>query len=179
MLKKRISEKGFLGPIGDDLPSLIPLLFALLIFFSTFSFTYSVFSTKNEAFQRDIDVLNISRGLKGTNYVAGHNSFMESCNSLDPTNLSYRAVVTNFFTAPENYCPENGCDLSDLSGIKIFDLKPYSLEGNLIECAKGEFPDDPQEFFEENNFVSKVYPLVVEDKRIVKPMHLVVIAWAD
>ena len=185
MLKK---QKGFIGPIGDDLRSLIPLLFALVIFFSTFSFAYNVFSQKNISFQKDLDVLTISRTLKGTNYISGLQSFNEICNTLNPTGLNYKAFLTNFFTARENYCSNqnNYCPSppEPISSLKIFELKPYFINNDpaqqfLCEKSTDGYPDDPNDFFSRNTFVSKLYPVVLEDNRVVKPMHLVVIAWSN
>ncbi|MBI4044394.1 MAG: hypothetical protein HY392_01675 [Candidatus Diapherotrites archaeon] len=182
-------NKGFLGPIGDDLPSLIPLLFALLIFFATFSFSYSTFSQKNTGFQRDLDVLNIARVLKGTNYVSGYQAFLDSCNSLNPTNLKYRAVITNYFTATTQYlglpdaAPKEQIEAASL-GLKSYMLEPFSVtvgtppddEKKPLECRVDASGLNPG-FFSETPFVVKIYPLVVEDDRVVKPMHLVVVAW--
>ncbi|MEK6941411.1 MAG: hypothetical protein AABW85_00965, partial [archaeon] len=100
-------EKGFLGPIGDDLPSLIPLLFALLVFFSTFSFSFGVFNTENTSFQEDIAVLNVSRILKGTNYITSYNDFAQKCASINISNTKFIARVTNYFTAPDAYAQDN------------------------------------------------------------------------
>lgn len=189
----QLLNKGFLGPIGDDLPSLIPLLFALLIFFATFSFSYSTFSQKNTGFQRDIDVLNIARVLKGTNYVSGHTAFVDACNSLNPTNVKYRAVITNYFTAPEQYLNKYyGFSLPadedaikqkiEETALKSYKLEPFeTYDDKILKClAPSLNGDDPGPgVFEENPFVVKIYPLVVEDDRVVKPMHLVVVAWTD
>lgn len=175
-------NKGFLGPIGDDLPSLIPLLFALLIFFATFSFSYSAFSQKNTSFQRDLDVLNIARVLKGTNYVSGYQAFIDSCNSLNPTNVKYVAVISNYFTSPERYFEQN-TDITQQE-IRPYLLEPFKVEGDpgkSLECLSPgvERSGFDEAFFEENPFVVKIYPLVVEDNRVVKPMHLVVVAWTE
>lgn len=203
-------NKGFLGPIGDDLPSLIPLLFALLIFFSTFTFSYSVFSQKNAGFEKDIDILNIARVLKGTNYIAGHSDFMESCASLNPTNLKYRAVVTNYFTAPVQYCKthscpsefcanfcsdtqnalecslagNNVCPAGEEQNFKAFMINAFETansSGAIVpfNCESAGNSADLETFLSKNVFVSKIYPVVIEDDRVVKPMHLVVIAWTQ
>ena len=48
------SRKGFIGPIGDDLPSIIPLVFALIVFFSGFYLTMNVFESKQNDFDSDL-----------------------------------------------------------------------------------------------------------------------------
>lgn len=181
-------EKGFLGPIGDDLPSLIPLLFALLIFFSTFSFSFSVFNEENISFDVDLAVLNISRILKGTSYVTGYSDFLDKCSSINITSVNYRAGITNLFTAP-NFYPEgveNPIDPTDLP--RSYEVEFFLGEtGEKFECTNippGVTPDfsdltDPAlgEYFQFKNVITKIYPIVVEDKKVVKPMHLVVVAW--
>jgi len=39
-------KKGFLGPIGDDLPSIIALMLAMGIFFSAISYTMNIYNQK-------------------------------------------------------------------------------------------------------------------------------------
>ncbi|MDD5163662.1 MAG: hypothetical protein PHD95_05655 [Candidatus ainarchaeum sp.] len=80
--RKRASasaSKGFLGPIGDDLPSLIPLVFALIIFFYSFTFAWNAFDQKNRFFDDSKDVLDLASIMRGNSYVAGFDSFKESC----------------------------------------------------------------------------------------------------
>ena len=50
-----VNQKGFLGPIGDDLPSLIPIIFGLVIFFAVFNTGFQAFQNKS----RDFDVVLI------------------------------------------------------------------------------------------------------------------------
>ena len=59
-LKGFKQKKGFIGPIGDDLPSIIAILLGLSLFFSGLSFTLNVYNHKLTAY-------NI---LKGTMEVA-------------------------------------------------------------------------------------------------------------
>lgn len=188
-------EKGFLGPIGDDLPSLMPLLFALLVFFSTFSFSFGVFNEENSAFDSDISVLNIARILKGTSYITGYSDFIQKCSSINIANTKYRAVITNYFTAPQNYSKpwqEGGQGYPDSPPPSSYSLGEFkNADGEQFECTNsvpGEKPvfsdmadtsivGDLDEYFERREITVKVYPVAVEDERVVKPMHLVVVAW--
>ncbi|MBI2597759.1 MAG: hypothetical protein HYW50_01030 [Candidatus Diapherotrites archaeon] len=181
-------EKGFLGPIGDDLPSLIPLLFALLIFFGTFSFSFGVFNEKNTSFDADLAVLGISRILKGTSYITGISDFLQKCASINITKVKYRAGITNFFTAPQNY----NAPLPDGQGYSLDPLpRSFSIgffknsNGEIFECTNlsraetGAVQNEADEFFSGRPILVKIFPLVVEDERVVKPMHLVVVAWKN
>ena len=180
------NQKGFLGPIGDDLPSLIPLLFALLVFFATFSFSFGVFNDENVSFKADLAVLNISRILKGTNYITGINDFLEKCGSINITTVKYRAGITNLFTAQDNYIsqgnylePDNPPRSYEIgffkSGVDVFECPNILSEGypNFSDPDSSEL----DEYFESRPRITRVYPIVVEDNRVVKPMHLVVVAW--
>ena len=71
-------NKGFIGPIGDDLPSLIPLLFGLVMFFSTFTMTFSSFDARNTEFGYDVSVMRISRTLQSNSYIYNYNNFQKT-----------------------------------------------------------------------------------------------------
>lgn len=178
-------EKGFLGPIGDDLPSLIPLLFALLVFFSTFSFSFGVFNSENTSFQEDIAVLNVSRILKGTNYITSYNDFAQKCASINISSTKFIAGITNYFTAPDAYAGQYGgndnpraYELGFFKATTADGEKTFECPNRNIDSAELErIHSQAKEYFNAKTIVVKIYPLVVEDNRIVKPMHLVVIAW--
>ena len=184
-------EKGFLGPIGDDLPSLIPLLFALLVFFSTFSFSFGIFNSENTSFQEDIAVLNVSRILKGTNYITSYEDFAQKCASINISNTKYKALITNYFTAQEAYANQYSDDEQRFYGLKPFmasDPNGNPDSQKAFECPNRNIPQDEidrinspsaKDYFSGKNVGVKIYPLVVEDNRIVKPMHLVVVAWTQ
>src|SRR3989344_5355362 len=76
-------KKGFLGPIGDDLPSLIPLVFALIMFFYAFTFAWNTFDKKNENFNDSKDILDLAYIMKGNSYIGissgGIDKFAENC----------------------------------------------------------------------------------------------------
>ena len=195
---KIMGSKGFLGPIGDDLPSLIPLIFALVIFFSTFTFAFSVFNEKNSDFQSDLDVLNIARVLKGTSLISSIEDFDKSCATLNITSLKFRAGITNFYSAPEKY--PYGNDYDDASnpyprnvyGLEFFKTNTNPGEGEnfeikTIECTNilpdstigGELQANPEKYFRDKRLLVRIYPVAVQHNKIVYPMHLVVMAWKD
>jgi len=61
MKKTHVTKKGFIGSIGDDLPSLIPLFFALMIFFAALAFAFTTISEKNATINTYIDSLTIAK----------------------------------------------------------------------------------------------------------------------
>ena len=62
-------KKAFIGPIGDDIPSLIPIVFALTIFFASFNAALSTFDKKNNGFADDFYALKIARVLRSNGYI--------------------------------------------------------------------------------------------------------------
>lgn len=59
--QKTISKKGFIGSIGDDLPSLIPLFFSLMIFFAGLAFAFTTINDRNTVINTYVDSLTIAR----------------------------------------------------------------------------------------------------------------------
>ncbi|MFW5902267.1 MAG: hypothetical protein ACOCTT_00050 [archaeon] len=64
-----MKNKGFIGPIGDDLPSLIAIMLALTLFFTGLTFAMRTFNTK----QRDVRLmqggLDVSRAIVGDSII--------------------------------------------------------------------------------------------------------------
>ncbi|MBN2127590.1 MAG: hypothetical protein JW703_04340 [Candidatus Diapherotrites archaeon] len=188
-------NKGYIGSIGDDLPSLIPLLFALLIFFSVFSFTLNLFNEKKALFEREFELMRIADSMKYDGYINGFeeylldsygnpledsygniillpNTFTSLCGSVSVTRTKFRAGLTNHLTAPELYLNE---------GIK-FDLFGdifYSDElGNEFVCSNTSFDDfESLKSKKSPNMIVRLYPVVLDEKKVIKPMHLVVVSW--
>ena len=53
--------KGFIGPIGDDLPSILSILLALSLFFSGLSFTLDVYNQRLDNFNQLKGTMDIAR----------------------------------------------------------------------------------------------------------------------
>ena len=89
----KIWEKGFIGSIGDDLPSLIPIVFALLIFFSAFSATLAIYNSENAAVSTDMGMLSIARSLKGDSLLLNWDQFDKRCQDLRIQKYPYNFMV--------------------------------------------------------------------------------------
>lgn len=201
--------RGFIGPIGDDLPSLIPLLFALVVFFSTFAFAFGVFEARSRDFQHDLKALQLAHALKANGYVGSAAEFRERCTSLGISGMKYRAFVTDVYaragatatgavpgggisaggsqgtgvTAGTQGIADSTSGTSSTDGtaaepalLDIYGLDAFSLGDAALECTNAE-ERLTNESALQTTVVVKVYPIAVEDNMIVKPMHLVVIAW--
>lgn len=91
MRQHRLNSRGFVGPIGDDLPSLIPITFSLLIFFASLSFTFNQFDYKRTVFDQDLTKLKISSTLKGNSLISDYATWGNSCQMLGSSSFKFRA----------------------------------------------------------------------------------------
>lgn len=169
-------NKGFIGPVGDDLPSLTPLIFGLIMFFSSFTVAFNSFDTRNAEFNQNIDLIKISKSMQANGYIYSYENFDSLCDNIGSTNLSYVAAITS-----DAYTPKKAA--AELRNQTIFDLQFFSSGGKSFYCTNvdatgSKFSDIVKlEEISDKKIASRIYPIVVEDERIVKPMHLVVIAW--
>lgn len=174
------NEKGFLGPIGDDLPSLIPLILSLVIFFSAFTYAFNVFNYKSEAFRYDLDTMNIVRVMRASGYITGPENFQQLCNSVTVTDLRYVVGITDQVTNGYFEDPEN-----ETTGINLFEIedKPFFTLGSEDEYFEYVCPNEDarksltDEVILNSQILVKIMPIVVEHNRTAKPMHLVVVTW--
>ena len=75
-------RKGFIGSIGDDLPSLIPLFFALMIFFAGLAFVFTNINDKNTQMNAYLDSLTIAKSALGKSSFSSHEDFMNTSKDL-------------------------------------------------------------------------------------------------
>jgi hypothetical protein len=170
------SRKGFLGPIGDDLPSLIPLVFALTMFFYVFTVTWNVFDERNRDFDNDIAILRIASILKGNSYIPNHESFAERCEEAKSIRkMNFKAGLLPLPVKENEHF--GGIDIENLR----FFADPREPENVYLCTNSGKEPD-----IESLDFLVRAFPIALEmdykDDRgerhfFVKPMLLVVVSW--
>jgi len=164
------AKKGFLGPIGDDLPSLIPLLFALMLFFYAFTSAWNNFDRRNDDFADDLAVLRVSNALRGNNYIAGIEKFNENCETAKGTQRMH--FLAGLLPLPTG----KGEQFVGIDTEKIVSGEQSFFD--VFECSSsGEMPA-----LESEKSVVRFFPVALErkeanDRFYVKPMLLVVIAW--
>lgn len=86
-------ERGFLGPIGDDLPSLIPIVTGLVIFFSVFVLTLNTYNEKDDYLQKQIDMASVARDLKGDSLILNWEQFDARCSAMKIKRYPYSFIV--------------------------------------------------------------------------------------
>ncbi|VVB74805.1 Uncharacterised protein [uncultured archaeon] len=91
--RNSFSRRGFIGPIGDDLPSLVPLVISLLLFFSIFTLTLNTYNTKNFFINKQIEMTSAAREIKGDSLILNMDQFMKKCRTVSGKNFPYNFMV--------------------------------------------------------------------------------------
>ena len=183
-----LEEKGFLGPIGDDLPSLIPLIFALIIFFTVFSQTFSTFDERNTMFRDSLTVVRLSDVFVGNSYIVSDEEGSKQFDKMCETGQSIRTINWKAGLMELDTCSLErkgqgrfrGIDVQELDS-GFFSLQINPVTAKLFSCSNTE---EPLNYFSENVIV-RFYPVALEvnllqtenKKFYVKPMLLVIVAW--
>lgn len=173
-------ERGFIGPIGDDLPSLIPLLFGLVMFFAAFTATFSAFDARNAEFNDEIAIMRVSRVMQSTTYIYSHENFRELCGTVGILNVNFVAGISDDATndtKPQDLKPKNLFDVAFFAGGQGGSPASAYVCSNTGKSAlkMSDFLTLKQSL--DYKVVSRIFPIAVEDNKVVKPMHLFVVAW--
>lgn len=172
------SQKAYIGPIGDDFPSLIPLIFGLLMFFTAFTITFNSFDNANTRFNDDVALLKVSRTLQSNSYIFSHEDFKGLCNQVGVVDLKFVATLTEEWVNPAQQ--------PVTVARNIFDARVFRNAKNEAFYCSNVAPSggvaSVSSFVQLNEVadsrvVSRTFPIAVEDNKVVKPMHLVVVAW--
>ena len=142
--------KGFLGPIGDDLPSLIPLLFGLAIFFSSFTFAYQAFDAENANFKYAIKSMDLAKTVKSDSFISGYADFRTSCNNISVSGISYKVLLfRDFIKIKEDSASSTNPLSMDTHGIVTGDvLNEINPDNTLIKADEAtELKEEGDEFY--------------------------------
>lgn len=100
-LRKLAFKRGDIGPISDDIPSIFPIVFGVLLFMGTAIYTTQKIDERNQ-------YLDVRKSLVGLSYIAlsggylGDDAFEASCKSQYTDYAKRRAV--NFLISLKKYC---------------------------------------------------------------------------
>jgi len=181
-----INKKGFIGPIGDDIPSLIPLIFALVLFFGVFSYSLNEFDRHNTVFDRSVESSKITAEMRSAAYIQGHDSFQKVCDSLGIKKLKYRAGLVELKIGEEK--------IEDVyETVNVLDIQFYKdpETGQDFRCTNVEEDASSRS----GDYVVVQYPIALQTTKIwsesnpdmartldskfaVRPMVLVIVLWA-
>jgi hypothetical protein len=182
-----------MGPIGDDLPSLIPLVISLLIFFMVFSNTLTVYNQKNVDIRQQIDMTQIARIVKEDSLILSADKFEENCNKSklnmsnynyilsiysverfdELTNSSSDSLINDFVFNSQNYGSDFSDDILRDSEIDKPFLCHYRRAGSFA------FSESQREY------LIRFYPVAVQLKRdiggveyfIIEPAIMGMVIW--
>jgi len=187
-MKFNLNKKGFIGAIGDDLPSLIPIIIAILIFFSVFTNTLMVYDQKNSELRKQIELSSISRTIKGESLIYGYDFFIDSCTAtkLKRSNYNYmialysndflinegiNQIVQDFIETSQNDSPSSSF-IEDQDSGEIFFCNYKKIGGS-------KFSEKTR------NYLIRFYPIALqtnidlggEDYYFIEPVILAMVVW--
>jgi hypothetical protein len=162
-------KKGFIGAIGDDLPSLIPIFLGLMIFFSVFLNTYNVYKDNTDLYSLKSEAISVSAIMKEEPVILNLDTFKKTCSKVN-TKFKWNAFLVDFDLNSDNYVS----------------LTKENLEGNILKEGEGEDEQlyvcdssDVTSFL--SNTSSEViiyqYPTTTQKDLYIKPARLYVVVW--
>jgi hypothetical protein len=179
-------QKGFIGPIGDDLPSLIPIIFSLVIFFTAFTATFSVFDKGNVRFDRTIKILKISDQMRGDKYINDISEFKDLCDTVSISGVNFKAGLVEL---RQEGSPFDQIDLQSFvdDNVGIYTVTNTATGEDEFLACPGKF----EHMKPNSEAIVKMFPVAYQEtdnnpdisaRKIVsgfavRPMLLVVIVW--
>ena len=169
-------KRGFLGPIGDDLPSLIPLVFALIIFFYSFTFAWNIFNERSSSFNDNLAVLELASTMRGNSYLGGTGAFQANCTKAKASIKRIKFSV-GLVALSNNPLAETGSEHFQGAGSENFFAPQGNPEGFLCSNSAEDVP---------KLYSVRFFPVALEKtgnaadgggRFFVKPMLLVVVTW--
>ena len=162
------SKRGFITTIGDDLPSLIPLIFALVIFFATFGRAFEVYRASASEFELVDTTAAILSKIKGDGYYSNVEEFKKRCSLANPGYYSFKAAL---ISAPEYFEP------LEIEKFLKNDFGVISQNSSKFVCSEIR-----NEFSSKTSAKYVLVPVVYEDRSVasgfaIKPAFLLVVVW--
>jgi hypothetical protein len=94
-IKNLSQKKGFIGAIGDDLPSLVPIFFSLLIFFGTLAFVFVTLGDRNAYLEKYFESISISKEVLGSSFYSGYVDFDQKVKTVNTTEKFAAGLIYN------------------------------------------------------------------------------------
>ncbi len=174
---KTFKPRGFIGAIGDDLPSLIPLVVSLLLFFSVFALALNTYNYKNLEFKKQLTVISVAKQIKQDSLLLNVQHFLDNCDDAKKTPLPY-----NFFAGvfPSDF------DLTKIAHYvdEYGDFQAFNTDGVITGFSdKQDSPDysglkysckfikiGARDLTEKSkNYSIRFYPIAVQTKLLISP----------
>ncbi|MCD6246818.1 MAG: hypothetical protein J7J87_00075 [Candidatus Diapherotrites archaeon] len=164
-------QKGFVGPIGDDLPSLVPLIFSLIIFFASFTSAFDVFIKSKEQFDSAVLITDIAASIAGDHFIVSPEEFYRSCERVSVPGLFYKAGLVEL---------EEDFRYLDIRKFVNENEGAYAVGTDVLACPLNIDPD--AKLREHSDVTVLFFPVIFQDPSVVsglasRPMLLVVVVW--
>lgn len=177
--KKHVNARGYLGPIGDDIPSLIPIIVGMITFFAAFTFTLNEYNQRSASFAADRDTLIIANSLKGDSYLSSFTEFDIACKGLRVRGLNYLAAVVE--STQWNKILIDSQANPDSHQLSFVPDHVFAINNSPLLCVNGiDAPVTSVEFSDvlrNNQYVVLSLPVALEIPTAVVPGTLVVVTW--
>lgn len=135
-------KKGFIGAIGDDFPSLIPLFFGVILFFSSIGYAFTTINERNSYINTYVDSLKIAKTALGKGTISNFNDFKSNSEKIISTSNFIAGIVyrenselnpnQDYSDSLEIIEKENTfvCENNEFFILKESDLPKYTLKVN-------------------------------------------------
>ena len=171
------TNKGFIGAIGDDLPSLIPIFLGLVVFFAVFLGTFNDYNAKNKTYTLNQEAIEISMQLKSDPVIVDYDHFREKCDKIKTTK-NWNAFLVDLPLDTEYYENISLQEISDNhESIVLSSLKNNPTTPDYYIC------NDEEENLEQlkdlsKNHINYLYPIVLQrDNGFSTTARLYVLIW--
>lgn len=146
-VSNRKSKRGIIGPIADDVPSIFPIVFGVLLFTGTMVYALNQLGQRDAYLNLQKATLSLSSVVMESGYVsdAGFASACASSYVITANRAGIRALVT-----VKKFCPKTvgGAGSVDLSS-NIFDVgpagTPYAQQG--LYCSSEGPPNNGLNYY--------------------------------
>jgi len=191
-----MNKKGFIGSIGDDFPSLIPLFFAVLIFFSSLGYSFTTMNDRNDYINTYVDSLKIAKTALGKGNYSSYEDFMQTQESIITTSNYVVGLVyidKNIFDEYTVSFEELDYDTfirHELGELVLFEDRKLPDPDGDSEQVYLHYSSSLQDDFEKNGkginitdtaklnkVFSYVYPVGLMTSKGVLAAYLIVLVW--
>jgi hypothetical protein len=168
-------NKGFIGAIGDDLPSLIPIFLGLVVFFSVFLGVFNDYNAKNRTYTSNQEAIEISMQLKSDPVIVDYTHFNDKCNKIKTTK-NWNAFLVDLPLNTDNFEQINLMDVIDNYQNSVITSNVEGIENYFICNEEQENLDqlkDPSK-----NPIIYLYPIILQrDNGFSTTARLYVLIW--
>ena len=161
-----MNKKGYIGAIGDDLPSLIPIFLGLMIFFSVFLSTYNIYKDNTKIYSLQNEAISISSTIKEEPLISDYDQFIDTCNKVNST-ANWNAFLVNL----------------DMNTDKQTVLNKVDLDQNIIKDTSTNQPfqckdiGDFQNLNDSKKTIIYMFPITLQYNLHNIPVKLYVVIW--